>query len=370
MDYGPSMLRGVALLVVVAIGAGCGGSVPAVTRIVGGERREEHFVSPYAYEQFVRGELAAAEGDLPAAAAAFRRARAGPEDDPYVIARLADVLDRMGQRAEAQRVLDEGLALDPRSEAVYLTRGRIAERHGDEAAALAAYHRAEQSAPRSARAPLALARMLREHGDLGRSEAVLRRYLSRVGSKSPGALRALLELALVRRDREAAVRAARALLRVAPARADVVRRTARMLLARGDPVVAADLLDTLPRSEAPVALRVRAWVAAGRPDRAEALIAATSPQQVGGLAGQARLYLAVHQAGKAEEVAELAIALDHDPAALLVAGQAELAQGKWLEAAEHLARVPPGTSLTRQAHQALAEALRAQGLPALASEVF
>ncbi|MFW6050787.1 MAG: tetratricopeptide repeat protein, partial [Myxococcota bacterium] len=163
------------MLLLAAAAAGCAGTpAPEVARVMGGERREQTFVSPYAYEWYVRGELAAAHGDLEAAARAFQRARSGPEDDPYVIARLADVLDRLGRRGEAERVLDEGLALDPASEAVWLARARIARRHDALGDALEAYHQAEQAAPASPEAPLELAELLREAGRPGRAAAVLR----------------------------------------------------------------------------------------------------------------------------------------------------------------------------------------------------
>lgn len=342
---------------------------PPVTRTVGGERRTQTFVSPHAYEQYLRGELALAHGDPEAAVKAFRQARTGPADDPYVIARLADALDATGRRAQAEKVLDQGVELDPRSEAVWLARARIAERHGETERALAAYHRAELAAPRSVRAPLALARLLRQGNRPGRAEAILSRYVRRVPDTDPRASRVRLELALLRGDAPTAVRSARDLLERAPARAEVVRRTAELALEQGDPVVADELLGTLPRSHVPTALHVRVLIAAGYPDRAEALLASASPGEVGGLAAKARLYLAAGRSDRAEETAELAIALGDDPAARLVAGRAALAQAKWVEAAEHLSRVPPDVAAAPAARQALARALRAHALPHLAEEL-
>lgn len=342
---------------------------PPVVRVVGGEPRQQTFVSPYAYEWYIRGELAVAHGDLKAAAQAFRRARTGPADDPFVIARLADVLDRLGQRAEAERALDEGLQLDSQAEAVWLARARIAARHDEIDRALHAFHRAERTAPRSPSAPLGLAALLQAQDRVGRAEAVLRRYLKRVPEAEPSALRARLELALLRRDRATAVETARMLMRAAPARADSILRTAKLAAAEGDPVMAADLLSALPDSHVPAALHVATLIAAGRPGRAEAVLTAARPRDVGGLAEQARLYLEAGRPGRSEEVAELANSLGDTPAAHLVAGQATLAQGKWVEAAGHFARVPPGLAATDEAREGLSDALEAQGLGPLASEI-
>src|SRR5690606_32400366 len=94
------------------------------------EARTGIFVSPFSYEHFVRGELAYLRGDLRQAREEYMLARAGPEDDPLLIARLADVLDRLDREAEALALLREGEALDPESELIWLARGRIAERRG------------------------------------------------------------------------------------------------------------------------------------------------------------------------------------------------------------------------------------------------
>ncbi|MBZ0115812.1 MAG: tetratricopeptide repeat protein, partial [Sandaracinaceae bacterium] len=130
--------------------AGCGDTQGwQVTRTVGGRVRTGPFVSPYAYEHFVRAELANIQGNLRAAELEYRRARTGPTDDPLLIARLADVVDRLGREAEALALLDQGEALDPSAEAVWMARGRIAERHGHSDLAIEAYARAAAVAPGS-----------------------------------------------------------------------------------------------------------------------------------------------------------------------------------------------------------------------------
>src|SRR5262245_14492021 len=59
--------------------------------------RPRAFVSPYSYEWFIRGELLVARGAYAQAAEAYRSALASADDDPYLLSRLADALDRAGQ---------------------------------------------------------------------------------------------------------------------------------------------------------------------------------------------------------------------------------------------------------------------------------
>ncbi|MEM7607469.1 MAG: hypothetical protein AAF411_19115, partial [Myxococcota bacterium] len=67
---------------IAALGLGaCGARAYPVTRRMDGEERAGVYVSPHAYEWFIRGELAAARGDDEAAIAAYREARTGPVDD-------------------------------------------------------------------------------------------------------------------------------------------------------------------------------------------------------------------------------------------------------------------------------------------------
>ncbi len=193
----PSVVARCALLA-LALSSGCGGMYGSgvITRRVGGQEREGIFVSPFSYEHFVRGELAYLAGDLRLALEEYQLARAGPEDDPLLIARIAEVLDRLDRERDALAILEQGEALDPRSELVWLTRGRIHERHDRIEEAAHAYSRAASFAPRSEQGPIALAALLRAHGDPEEADAVLERYLER--GQGAGAARARLALALER----------------------------------------------------------------------------------------------------------------------------------------------------------------------------
>ena len=357
--------------VAVLVALGCGSAqTPQIVRRVGGERRVGYFVSPYSYEHFIRGELALANDDLEAAAEHFELARAGPEEDPLVLSRLVDVLDRLDRHDEANEVLAAGLELFPDSESLWLVRGRIMERRGRIPAAIASYERAEMSAPASELGPIALASLLAEHEAAGRADAVLERFIRRAPERSPEALRARLRLALLRGDAQTASRAVQDLMRVAPARSEEVVEAARLALEREEPGVAVALLESLPPRLVDPRLRVRALITAGQLERAEAVLAAAPADALDGPATEARLYLEAGQPERAEEIAEMVLATEPQPAAWLASGLAKLALGTHAEAAQALARIPPGARGYAESRVALADALRAQALDALAAEVL
>ena len=360
---------GVALVVLFA--AACGAAeTPVVVRRIDGERRAGHFVSPFSYEHFIRGEIALAHGDLAHAAEQFELARAGPEEDPLVLARLVEVLDRLDRRAEADEVLRGALQTFPEAETLWLTRGRLAERRGDMRRAIASYERAEAMAPRSELGPIALADLLASNDAPGRADAVLARFVRRAPERSPAALRARMRLALIRGDARTAVRTIRALVRVAPARADEVEEVANAALAEGHPALAASVLDAMPRGLVDPALHVRALAEAGRFDRAEAILAATPADALGGPVTEARLYLAAGMAERADELADAIAITEPGPDVWLVSGLAKLALGRFDEAAARLAKVPRGARGYVEARLALARTLRARSLDALAADVL
>ncbi len=337
-----------------------------VVRRTGGVRRVGRFVPPYCYEHFVRGELFAARGDFEQAAEAYRMALAGPdEEDPLVMARLAEALDGQGREQAALEVLQAAALADPDSEAVWMARGRIAERHGRLEQAIEAYERAERGAPESARPVLELARLLREQGAHERAIAALQRFASRSHQGGADAARALLDLALSRGDATGVGRAVQRLLRVAPLEAEKVRQAAQLALESDRAVLAASLMDRIPRQAGDDALRLRILLEAGRLAEAEQLLAVGTPDGFGGLVATARAYLQVGKPLVAEQLARTALEEQRSPLAELTIAEALLAQGRYDRAAELFARVPAAAPVHGQARIGLARALAASGLPVL-----
>jgi tetratricopeptide (TPR) repeat protein len=359
------------VLAAAALLAGCNryAEPPPVTRVVGGEQRTGAFVSPHAYEHFIRGEMALARGEHEQAAGHFAQARLGPSDDPLAIARQAEALEGAGQPARADVVLDEGEALAPHSEAVWLARARIQSARGRVDAAIEAFERAERGAPASPEAPLGLAALLSAQGAHARADAVLARFLARVAEGSPAALRARLALAIERRDARGVSRAVSALLRVAPAREDEVRRALDAVLEAGEPHLAVRLLEHLPRRPADEARRVRALLAAGDRAAAEGVLARARAEDFGGPVSAAELWLSAGRPDHAAATLATVPREERTPRVHFLLGRAALATGHPATAAAWLSRVPEHATDHAEARATLALALRAGGLEALADEV-
>lgn len=334
-----------------------------------GERsRVGIFVSPSSYENFLRAELARETGDLRIAAERYQAARSGPEDDVLIIARLADVYDRLDREQDALALLDEGDALDPNSETLHLARGQIHERRGRPEEAERAYAAASAAAPRSEAGPLALAALMRAQSQPERADAVLERYLSRAGGA--GAARARLSLAVEHGDAYAAAEAVRALLEHAPARAGEVREAVTVALDAGRPELALRLLAAMPEIEEDRPLRLRAMLAARRPDEARALLATWMPEGPTELLRVAEGYLATGDAARAHDLAQVALRGDGGASARLVLGRALRALERPDEAASVLATIEPGSQAWPAAPLELAQALRDAGQPGLAAEAL
>ena len=256
------------LAALLLIQVGCGGRTYPVARVVDGEVHEGVFVSPYAYEHFMRAELAVAAGDDEAALREYALARTGPADDAYVISRQAAAALRLGRLDEVESLLAEGQALDSESEPIALMMGRVAEQRGDFDEASRHYERAHHLAPSSTQPAQRLAMLL---GRSERAAEVLDAITSAVNL--PVALRARLALAIHREDAPLAAETALALMRVAPVFATELLATAQTQLNEDRPMMALRLLEHPALNvEATMPLRVRALTATGRRDDARALI--------------------------------------------------------------------------------------------------
>jgi tetratricopeptide (TPR) repeat protein len=326
--------------------------------------------SPYAYEWFVRAELFEARGQHAAAADAYRNALATADPDPFVLGRLADALDLGGDRRAAERAIDAGLELDPRSEALWLVRGRIAARHRAWDESVAAYERAQRSAPESAAGSLALAALLQARGQTERAVAILDALAARSPKESGAALRARLELALARQDAGQLSAAAAAV--VAHGRRtdrELLRRTAERLVATHRAALASRLLASLPASPELAPMRLRVALELGRRDEVERLLVTTQPNALGSPLDLAETYLAIQRPAQALEQLGLFNRASDPHRSALLHGKALLALGNPGQAALQLARIPPDSAHHPAARIALSHALQAGGLPSLASDL-
>ncbi|MBN1652321.1 MAG: tetratricopeptide repeat protein [Deltaproteobacteria bacterium] len=341
-----------------------------IVRRVGEVRRVGAMVSPFCYEWFIRAELLASRGQLKEAIEAYRSALTGPEEDVFVLSRLAEALDLFGQSDEANEALQRAEAIDIRSEAVWLTRARIFERHARFEEAISAYQRAEASAPFSAEPALGLAKLLSRQGARERAVAVLEGFDERSFKGSRLAVQAKLQLSLARKDASGAIDAIEQMLRIAPVDRNEICEAVRLVLESGELYLAYRVLEPLSAGGCDERLHLRILIEADRRAAAEQLLAKASPESFGGLVQAARAYLDIGRPELAKQLAEEQLAQKESGEALVVAGEAELRKGRFLEAALLFSKVSSGTSAYEKARLGLARALFAEGMGDLAAEVL
>lgn len=355
-------------LIVASVGllvlSACGAGSYTIERTVGGSVRTGPFVPPYAYEHYVRGELAMSSGDFALAASEFELARSGADDDPLLCAREALALHGAGDARAAARVIEEGLALDPRSEAVLLAAGHIAEASGDLDDALEHYEGALAAAPRSTAAIEALVALLDRLGDPERAARVLSRHADA----------SRLELAVTLALAEGEVDRAMQLFRLSGRISRALRvRTANTLLDVRRPVLAAEVLAALrsdpPRTAEERRVRIATAAALRDHDAAEALLVLPLAGDAAEALSDARAFLVLGRADRAEALAVSAAQIAPSLEADVVLASAMLAEGRFSEAATLAASVPDGSSVSAEAHDVVRRALEAAGLPALGAEL-
>jgi predicted Zn-dependent protease len=341
--------------------AAVGASAPVATA---------RFASPYTYEWFVRAELLRAGGQLAVAIEAYRTALAGADEDAHVLARLASALDEQGDHDQAAELVDQALRLEPDCEAAWLARAELALRKPDLAAALAALERAEQSQPLSPRGPLALAALLRAHGNPERAAAVLLRYEARSLPGTRAAQQARLARALAARDADQVFAATLPYRLLAPADSAALFDAARSLLEQGRAAQALRVIELVPETPGESGLRLRILLACARWSAAEGWLANHELDGPDARLELARAQLALRRPELAAESLEAErLERADEPSLQLIAAQIELARGAYASAALQFARIPRGSTTQPAAQLGLAQALTAQALPELAAEV-
>ena len=340
---------------------GCGPRVYPMARVMDGETHQGIFVSPYAYEHFMRAELAVAAGDDTGALREYALARTGPADDAFLIARLAATHLRLHQHGIVRRLLEEGSALDATSEPLALVAGDLALADQEWSRAVDHYERAHGHAPHSD-APIQRLAVLLDQTPF--AVDALRRITD--GSERPPALRARLAAAIHANDAEMAAQAALSLMRVAPVYATEIIATAEVQLADGRTHMAIRLLEHPAFSgQRALGLRVHAFVAAGQLHDARALLLTHS---AGTLSERAGWWLLCGEAELALREAEQAMS-NGDERARLTAARASLSLGHPAEAARTLSGIPDSSEHAEEARALMAEVLRAGGMGALGDEL-
>lgn len=353
------------LLLLGALGvAGCAGtaarSAPSPTQAQG-PLAPRRFVPPFAYEAYVRGELALAAGRPDEAALQLELATAAPEEDAFLLSRLAEALHQAGETKGAEETLAQAQRVGPCEESVWLTRGRWAEAAHSLAEAAHHYRMALDCAPDSSESALALMRVLRQQGALSESLGVL-------AQTTDASSRARLRVVVSRELAQGSVAEARFALESWSLHGAVdqslLEEAASQAIARKLPVLALRLYELGPERLAP---RLRAELAALTLDREtlHALLAQHHEAALGGALGAARIALQARDYERAELYASLPPRGDDGQALRALKVQALGAQGQVEEALSALRTIEDAEQRRTLARAQLARV----GLGALGAEL-
>lgn len=347
---------------------GCWYGTPVLERTVGAERRRGPWVPPSGYEHFVRAELAAERGQLREAIAEYELARSGVIDG-YLLAREAEAAARLPDLVLAERLIDEGLSTDARSEPLLLLRGRLARERGDLVLAEEALRGAHEAAPESAQPVLALADLLAESARAEEALALLDAFVTSRPLDVP-ALRALLVRASVAGDVRRASLAALRLVRASPVHRVEVLTAAERALDAEQGAVAHAIFRALPYADPELALRFRAALAVRDRAECERLALRTDDGTSEGRLRAAERWVVLGDGPRAEELARsVLVERSTDARAQRLVAHGLFLRRRYARAAEVLVSMGDGTSEEAARQSLLREVLTAAGLPALAREL-
>ena len=341
-------------------------SLRTVPRVVDGQVEHGPFVSPYAYEWFIEGEVSAAKGQHDEAAMAFEAATAAPADDVVLMTRLAEEYELSGASRRADRTLAVARRFYPESARVALAEGRIQKYRGTDGDALSSFAHARELAPTWDAPVIAIADTLVAAGHAQRAKAILLEYVeSSLGMRSEHARRVLIDLARRTGDAGTLKRA----LTFDPSSTSAVRAQAagELALHAGQPALAARILAEALGTPENVALWLRALVESGDRQEAVAFLATADSDRLGGVIEHVELLLDVGEVDVALRLLEVA---DPSPRVEYAKGRALLARGDYIEAATVLADVPLGAASFEASRMALAECSMSQDRQGAAAEAL
>jgi len=337
-----------------------------VPRVVDGQVEHGPFVSPFAYEWFIEGEVLAAKGQHDQAAMAFETATAAPADDVVLMARLAEEYELSGASRRADRTLSLAHRYHSESARVALAEGRIQEIRGNGGEALSLFVRAAELAPTWDEPIIAIAETLVARGNTHRAIAVLLEYVgSSLEGRSERALGVLIDLAHHAGDAETLERALVLDRSSTPARR--AQAAGKLALRAGRPALAARILAEALGTPENIALWLRALVESGDREGAAKFLATANSELFGGVLEHADLLLEI---GEVDRALQLLEAADTSPRVEYAKGRALLARGDYIDAAIVLADVPLGAASFEAARVALAECSTSQGRQGAAAEAL
>jgi tetratricopeptide (TPR) repeat protein len=353
------------LIFLLGVAACASPTLRSVPRVVDGQVEHGPFVSPYAYEWFIEGEVAAAKGQHDEAAMAFEAATAAPADDVVLLTRLAEEYELSGASRRADRILAVARRFYPESARVVLAEGRIQRYRGTDGEALSSFARANELAPAWDAPVIAIAETLVAAGHTQRAKAILLEYVeTSLGARSEHARRVLIDLA--RRTGDAGTLARALSLDPASTGAERARAAGELALEAAQPALAARILAEALDTPENIALWLRALVRSGARQEAAVFLATANSERLGGVVEHVDLLLEI---GEVDVALRLLAATDTSPRVEYSKGRALLARGDYIEAAAVLADVPLGSASFEASRMALAECSVSQNRQGVAGDL-
>jgi thioredoxin-like negative regulator of GroEL len=352
------------LIFLLGVAACVSPTLRTVPRVVDGRVEHGSFVSPYAYEWFIEGEMSALKGQHDEAAMAFEAATAAPANDVVLMMRLAEEYELSGASRRADRTLAVARRSYPESARVALTEGRIQRSRGADREALSSFARASELEPTWDAPVVAIAQTLVATGRTQRAKAILLEYVgTSLGTRSERARRVLTDLARRMEDAETLERALS--LDSSSTQTERAQVAGKLALEAGQPALAARILADALDTPENIALWVRALVESGARQEAAGFLARADSERLGGVGEHVELLL---------ETGDVALRLlataDPSPRFEYSKGRALLSRGDYIEAATVLADVPFGVASFEASRMALAECSRSQDRQGAAAEAL
>ncbi len=327
-------------LIVLGLGA-CAPAVPrSVPRVVDGHVEQGPVISPYAYEWFLRGELASAIGEHDDAAIAFENAVAAPTVDVVVMSRLAEEYELSGASRRADRALALARRAFPGSARVELAQGRILQSRGDEEGAIDSFVLARRAAPGAPEPVIALSKALHATGHRHRAYATLLDYVATTPREhARAALDLLIAMSTAAGDSQTLREALALDTRVSPE--ERAHEAGALALHEGQPALAARILAGFANTPTNAELWIRALVERGDRQSARDFVRSNEGKVLGGTLDRARV---LADMGHAESVLSLLRAAGASAESRYLRGRALWMRGDSVRAAEALADVPLGAA--------------------------
>jgi tetratricopeptide (TPR) repeat protein len=353
----------------VAVG-GCAGRMPepkapTMVRSFHGTLVPGYYVSPNAYEHYLRAQLLSNDGRAEEAADQLRQAIASDGASAYLRTRLAEELLTLGRIDEAREEIEASLHLDGQFAEAYVDLARVKLRLGDAGGAESALKRAVDVDRTCEDAYVLLVNLYRDRGQDAKAQETWRALAQHVPTSAP-AHHALARAAVARSDWKTAEAELNKALDLDGNLSEAREELAQLYQAQGrigDALTA--LAEAYDRSgDGKTAERLlRLQMATGRVDEAKALVERLEDEG-GGLDRKLWIgwrWLDAGMPERARAVAEAALKVSDGPAAHLLMGRALEALGQSDEAIAQLAKVPPRATQYVAAQSLIGRMLRDRG---------